>query len=223
MQELNIPKAIYLYDEGIESFNFKKTKDFIEDNFGKIPVQRVKLKEKVAHTRGILFDFIGTNKAFAKLNYSKQKKSCHIILTQKLFATTDEFKRPHIRASIYSAPSIISISGIVEGPAKPKEYYLYKQKYTQLGIWDIKAPKIKRKLGSKFIDYQDKRLNAALMGYIAQALFFYISGEPFCPQKNCRLYNSHWQKELIYAQIKAGTFCRRHKGILRQIRNPKLT
>ncbi|MDP3732467.1 MAG: hypothetical protein Q8R31_05575 [Candidatus Omnitrophota bacterium] len=170
------------------------------------------------HTRGLLFDFVATQKAFFHLRYSKKSNACHIILTNRLFATLDVDKRPHIRAAIFSYPCIISASGIVEGPAKPKEYYLYKQKYTQLGIWDIEEAKIKKKFKGRFIDYADKRMNEVLKGYVAQALFFYITGEPFCPDKSCRLYNAHWQEELIYAQIKSGEFCAAHKKILKEIK-----
>lgn len=175
------------------------------------------MKKKAVCTTGLLFDFIGTEKIFDKFKYSRFKHSCHIILTNKIFATFDEARRLHVRASIYSLPSVISISGIVEGPAKPKEYYLYKQKYTQLGIWDIEEVKLKKKFKGRFIDYQDKRMNEALKGYISQALFFHMTGEPFCNKRSCRLYNAHWQEDLIYSQIKIGRFCRRHRELLKKI------
>jgi hypothetical protein len=114
---------------------------------------------------------------------------------------------------------VISTAGIVEGPAKPKEYYLYKQKYSRLGTWEIEQDKIKNKFRSRFIDYQDKRMNEVIKGYIAQALFFYINGESFCKNKGCRLFNAHWQEDLIYAQIKIGEFCNRHRRILNKIKN----
>lgn len=143
-------------------------------------------------------------------------------MTNKLFATLDTDNRPHIRAAIFGYPSIISTSGIVEGPAKPKEFYLYKQKYLQLGIWDIEEARLKKKFKSRFIDYADKRTNEVLKGYIAQGLFFYIMGEPFCPQKSCRLYNAHWQEDLIYCQIKSGKFCKSHQKMLEKI-NPSIS
>ncbi|HLD83006.1 MAG TPA: DUF6775 family putative metallopeptidase, partial [Candidatus Omnitrophota bacterium] len=124
----------------------------------------------------------------------------------------------HIRSAIFGFPSIISTSGIVEGPAKPKDYYLYKQKYSQLGVWDIEEAKVKREFKGCFIDYQDKRLTEVLKGYLSQAVFFYLTGEPFCKSKSCRLFNAHWQEDLISSQIKSGRFCRLHQGILKQIR-----
>jgi hypothetical protein len=143
---------------------------------------------------------------------------CHIVLTDKIFATFDKDGRLHIRASIYSIPSVISTAGIVEGPAKPREFYIYKQRYSSLGIWPCKEEEVKQKFRGQFIDYQDKRIKEVIKGYIAQALFFYIIGNPFCNKKLCRLYNVHWQKDLIYSQIKKGTFCRYHKALLEKIK-----
>lgn len=176
------------------------------------------MKKEIVVTRGLLFDFLATQKNLENLGYSKIKNACHIILTNKLFATLDIDNRPHIRVSIYGYPSVISTSGIVEGPAKPKEYYLYKQKYSQLGIWETEEAKVKQKFRGRFIDYQDKRMPEVLKGYIAQALFFYITQNPFCEKKNCRLYNAHWQEGLIYSQIKSGKFCFRHQKILEKIK-----
>lgn len=213
----NVPKSIYLYDEGVEGIDFKKIKDFIAKNFGKIPVHIVRLRHKAVEAHGLMLNLAGTERAFTKLEFARKKESCHIIFTSKLFATPDEFGRPHIRASIYGSPSIISASGIVEGPAKPKEYYQYKQKYTRLGIWQIEEPEIRKKFKGEFIDYNDKQLSGVLNGYIAQALFYFITGDPFCTKKACRLYNSHWQKDLVYSQIKKARFCAFHKSILKHL------
>lgn len=170
-------------------------------------------------TCGLLFDFLATQRNFQELPNAKAKDSCHIILTDRLFATLDIDNRPHIRASIYGYPSVISTSGIVDGPAKPKKFYLYKQKYIQLGIWNIEEDKLKKKFKARFIDYHDRRLSEVIKGYIAQALFFYILGSPFCKQKSCRLFNAHWQEDLIYSQIKSSNFCAKHKKVLEKIKD----
>ncbi len=178
----------------------------------------MKLKEKVVQTWGLLFDFLGTQKRFEGFKHSRIKNACHVILTPRLFATFDEQKKLHIRAAVFGFPSVISTSGIVEGPAKPKEYYIYKQKYAQLGIWEREEDKVKHKFKGRFIDYQDRRMTEVLKGYIAQALFFYIRAEAFCINKSCRLYNAHWQEELINNQVKSGKFCSTHKKVLKEIR-----
>lgn len=215
--EFNIPKKIYLYDEGVKGVNFKQIREFIGGSFANIPVRVVKLKERAVQTHGLILNLYDTERAFRRAQPVPGKESCHIILTDKLFATLDEIQRPHIRASIYGWPSIISLSGIVEGPAKPKEYYQYKQKYTRLGVWQIEEPRVRKKLKGAFLEYGDKCMTEALKGYLAQALFYFMTGNPFCPEKACRLYNSHWQKELLFSQIEKGRFCSFHRNILRRL------
>ena len=208
---ITLSKAVYLYDEGVKGPSFKELKDFVKKTFG-LPLKIINIKETAVHTKGLLFDPIKTRAACDKI--MKDKNACHIILTERLFATCDEDKRPHIRAAIYGYPSIISTSGIVEGPAKPREYYLYKERLTALGTWPIEEPKVKRRLKARFIDYGDKRMTEVLKGYLSQATFFFITGEPFCAKRGCRLFNAHWQEDLIYAQIERGEFCTEHKVML---------
>ena len=67
-ETLNIPKCIYLYDEGIEGVDFRGLKKFVCTNFGSIKFNLVNLKEKVVATRGLLLDFVGTQNNFLALN-----------------------------------------------------------------------------------------------------------------------------------------------------------
>ncbi|MEK6545161.1 MAG: DUF6775 family putative metallopeptidase [Nitrospinota bacterium] len=144
----------------------------------------------------------------------------HIIFTNQLFATWEgDDRRYHTRASIYGFPSIISTSGIVEAPAKPREFYLLKQQYGVIGRDDLALSEFKRKFKGIFIDYNEPRLTDVSKGYTAQALFFHITGEPFCDDKGCRLFNAHWQEELIYSQLESPyEFCEKHAGILEIVR-----
>lgn len=215
----NIPDVVYFYNEGTKNIDFEELKNFIIETFGILDIKTIKIKQKIICINGIVLNLPCTLKNFDKLSYSKIKNACHIIITDKIFASLDEFNKPHIRAAIFSYPSIISLSGIVEGPAKPKEFYIYKQRYMLMKIWDFKENAVKEKFKNRFIDYQDKRMQEILKGYISQALFFYVLEEPFCSFKFCRAYNSHWQQELIYSQIKSGRFCSYHKKIIKEIKN----
>jgi len=48
-----------------------------------------------------------------------------------------------------------------------------------------------------------------------QTLFFHLTGNPFCKNKNCRLYNAHWQEDLIQAQLTSkNDFCLQHEKML---------
>jgi hypothetical protein len=133
----------------------------------------------------------------------------HLIVTDKLTCTFDEYDwRYHARSVICGTPSLVSTSGIVEGPAKPKEYYLLS------GPWLTDHESLKKQFAGRFIDYGDVRLDLAVTLYVYQAIFFFISdGSPFCDDKTCRLYNSHWQEELISNLSNPG-FCLNHQQLL---------
>ena len=127
------------------------------------------------------------------------KETLHIILTNRLTCTFDENdKRYHARAVICANPSIISTTGIIEAPAKPKEYYFEVMSLKTQGF-DIKSAKEKYK--EKFLDYNDKRLTKIVEGYILQVIFYNITGESFCEDVECRLNNAHWQKDLLFSQL----------------------
>ena len=143
----------------------------------------------------------------------------HIVFTNQLIATWEEDdSRYHSRSSVYGFPSIISTAGIVEAPAKPREFYLMKQQYGIIGRDDLALTEFKNKFEGRFIEYNDPRMTEVCKGYTAQALFFHITGEPFCEDKGCRLFNAHWQAELIHSQIESPyEFCEKHVNILHNL------
>ena len=136
----------------------------------------------------------------------------HVIFTNKLSCTYDYTDyRYHGRAVIGSNPSIISTTGIIEAPAKPREYYMELITNSRLGV---NTDTLKQKYAGTFLEYHDKRLSTIVEGYFLQALLYYVSGEPFCDNQDCRLFNAHWQKDLLHAQLKVGKLCEKHQGIL---------
>ncbi len=47
-----------------------------------------------------------------------------------------------------------------------------------------------------------------------QAIFYYQTGDPFCDKQDCRLFNAHWQKDLLHSQLEVGKLCEKHQQIL---------
>jgi hypothetical protein len=145
----------------------------------------------------------------------------HIVFEDRLICTfSEEDWRYHARTIIAGSPSIISTSGIVEAPAKPKEWYI---KQMQLATYDIdrdgddENDGISSNEKEKYLDYGDYTINFAAVGCALQALFFFITeGNPFCNDMNCRLYNAHWQEELIHSQIQSQRLCDEHAALLHQ-------
>jgi hypothetical protein len=68
------------------------------------------------------------------------------------------------------------------------------------------------------LNYNDKRLTEVLTGYIYQAIFYHLTGQPFCHESNCRLYNAHWQSEVLNAQLNPPEFCKMHQLLLNRLK-----
>ncbi|NQT28551.1 MAG: hypothetical protein HQ570_03025 [Candidatus Omnitrophica bacterium] len=166
--------------------------------------------------KGIIYDGFNLQAICRELLGLKEfnSSSCHIIFTNQLLASFDNNdRRYHLRAGIYGQPNIISVSGLVEALAKPREYYLK----MQIGQ---DALSLSQEFKGDIIEYEDTRITELLKGYCLQAIFYHLSGDPFCSDKNCRLYNAHWQKDAILAQIEAEyEFCPKHTEIISQWKN----
>ena len=157
-----------------------------------------------------MYDGFELQKILRYLN--EDNETLHVVLTNRLTCTFDENdKRYHARAVICANPSIISTTGIIEAPAKPKEYYFEVMKLKSQGV-DIKSAKEKYK--GKFLEYNDKRLTKILEGYLLQVIFYNITGESFCKDIECRLNNAHWQKDLLFSQLEITKLCKKHNEIL---------
>ena len=76
----------------------------------------------------------------------------------------------------------------------------------------------KNKYKNQFVDYHDVRMSEIIKGFILQSIMYYETGDAFCKQKECRLFNAHWQKDLIYVQLENGKLCKLHSDILRKLR-----
>jgi hypothetical protein len=163
-----------------------------------------------------LYDGFILQKIFAGMIPAKEADHVHIIFTSLLTCTFSEDDwRYHGRAVVCGTPSIISTTGIVEAPAKPREFYLAQlEGKADPGL-------LKKRFASRFIDHGDDRIIPAAAAYALQALFFFVSGgEPFCEDNSCRLYNAHWQEELIH-MIEKGTLCSRHRQMASKFNNKR--
>lgn len=136
----------------------------------------------------------------------------HVAFTDQLLATWEEDdRRYHLRAAVFSYPSIISTNGLVEAPAKPRGYYLMKGQYQALGAYDA-AAHLEGEFKGRFLEADDFRLSEVAKGYVLQSLANHLSGYPFCPEKTCRLYNAHWQEEMLQAQMREDAgLCQMHR------------
>jgi len=165
----------------------------------------------------IMYDGFRLQKVLANLisETENTKNIFHVFFTNKLTCTFDYHDyRYHGRALIGANPSIISTTGIIEAPAKPREYYYdLMTNFTQ----GINIETIKQKYKGSYLEYNDPRLSKIIEGYLLQAIFYYETGESFCDNLECRLFNAHWQKDLLHSQLDVGKLCEKHQQILENI------
>ena len=198
---LNSKKPFELHSPSVEEIDFEK-KSF----------------EKSSHVKNIImYDGFKFQQIVSGLLSNKENSLnyFHLVFTNKLTCTFDYTDyRYHGRAIICSNPSVISTTGIIEAPAKPREYYM---EIISNMIQGLNLESVKKKYQGTYLEYEDKRLSKVIEGYTLQALFYYLTGDAFCNNKECRLFNPHWQKDLLYSQIKIGRLCEKHQKILNNI------
>jgi len=131
----------------------------------------------------------------------------HVWFTERLIGTWDEAnRRYHARVSTYGCPSIVSTSGMVAGPARDRRYYLARR----LGVAAAAADE---QLAGEALVYEDLRTTEIAKGYAMQAVVFVLAGDPFCEDPQCRLFNAHWQRHMLRAQLSGPDYCERHRAM----------
>lgn len=175
---------------------------------------------------GMLYDGFKLQRLFRGLISSDESnfRHLHLVFTNRFISTWDRGDgRYHARTSAYGFPSIISSPGIVEAPAKPREFYILRKALVASGMSrELVEEELKSKFRDRFIDYGDSRMTDIVKGFVMQAFFYHTTFEPFCEDKNCRLYNAHWQEDMMHAQLGEPEFCERHEGILKAINEGNL-
>jgi len=168
------------------------------------------LTEQTRATLGVVYDGYELQRLALSRLPSEERglNTINIWFTERVIATWDEHdRRYHARVSAYGYPSIVSTSGMVVAPAKDKEYYLARR----LGIDPASRPE---EYAGRFLRYRDAAATEIAKGYAMQAVFYGLVGDPFCDEPSCRLFNAHWQREMIDAQLGETDYCASHEQIL---------
>jgi len=192
---------------------------------GEINFEKKRLQNFDFSTAGILYRGEELMHVLRELLWRKERdfKNIHIIFTNQLLGTwNDEDRRYHARVSLYGHPHIISTTGIVVAPAKPREYYLLRETMSMAG--NSISPELNQQFSEECLNKEDPRLTEVLKGYALQAVFYHFTGNPFCTDPYCRLYNGHWQKEVIKAQLEGEReLCPYHDKVLLSLGREDLT
>ena len=184
-----------------------------------IEYERRRLVEPSELRTGILYDgFAFCEIAAGLLGESvRRRSSLHIVFTDQLVGTLDpDDRRYHARTAVFSVPVVVSSAGLVQAPARPRDYYLAKHALRLAG----KAEGAEALLGSqsagRWLERGDPRMTDVAKGYAAQAVAFQMWDYPFCDDPACRLFNAHRQDEMIRAQLEGPDFCEKHSGMFRE-------
>ncbi len=186
----------------------KRKREFKDPLPKEIQIER-KIIKKGRDLLGIIYDAERLGKTMFDLLSPEERKDHTVIITKRLIGTMEKNEaRYHVRTVLNSIPSIISTSGIVEGPAKPREYYFADEGEKE----DM--------LSFEPMEHSDQRMSRAVRSYLLQTIFWRLDGDPFCEKEGCPLYNSHWQEGVIENQIE-GQLCREHEEKLSSLRKEK--
>ena len=129
----------------------------------------------------------------------------HVAVTGALCCTYDESDmRYHARPIVCANPAVISVPGILHGPARAREYHV---RQVAAGLAGLPPPP------DPGLAPGDARLPAAARAYLFQAMSYHATGEPFCSDPGCMAFNARRQPELLRA-AEAGP-CPAHRRALR--------
>lgn len=183
------------------------------DSFALRDFERRALKGE-ARARGVPYEASGLMRFYRDLITGADEAwpRLHVVVTDRLLMSwSEDDLRYHARAVALGIPCIVSMSGLVEAPARPREYYLEKQATGAVGGADVS---LRQRFAGRFLESDDDRTPLVLRGYFMQCLFYAMTGEPFCVVRDCMLFNAHWQEEMLRAQVESGRLCERHQKLL---------
>jgi len=148
----------------------------------------------------------------------------HVVTTARLLGTWAEAdSRWHAHTILCGEPAIISTSGLVQAPARPKEYYQGQAlATTRLVPREVVEAELQQRLADRMLLPGDPRMTQVVTGYVLQATAFWATGSAFCPTTTCRLYNARRQEELLRAQSsEQARLCPDHEALFADMRRTR--
>ncbi|MFB6223852.1 MAG: DUF6775 family putative metallopeptidase [Haloarcula sp.] len=162
---------------------------------------------------GVIYDGLAVQQALHERipDAERSLEHLHIPLLDRVVGTWgDHDGRWHKRVNVLGQPTIVSVPGLYEAPAKPEQYYKEQQKHALLSGGTPPREVLENEVEGDFLVDDDPRTTDALKGYVLQAYHYLDTGEAFCDEETCRLHNPHRQPGVVAAQLQAPEFCPRH-------------
>ncbi len=162
---------------------------------------------------GVLYDGSRIQRALNTALPAEERDldTLHVAILDRAIGTWgDHDGRWHKRVNVLGQPTLVSVPGLYEAPAKPEAYYKEKQRHSLLSGETPPREVLENRVEGEFLIEDDPRTTDALKGYVLQAVHYLETGEAFCDREGCRLFNAHYHEDLIEAQLHNPVFCSEH-------------
>lgn len=186
---------------------------------GEVDYETRRLLDSGSRSYGIVYDaeLLSETAAIVLGKEGNRLDRVNVVITNQLIGTWEAAdNRYHARVVYCGSPALVSVPGLTVAPARDREYYLAKQGAALLGLDRQQGEAFAEEYIGDFLDREDERITEVLKGYLMQPIAYRLTGEPFCEDSGCRLYNAHWQREMIAAQLGGDSeYCRQHQSLFR--------
>ncbi len=184
---------------------------------GEVEYEARRLENRHSRVFGVLYDGYRYSEILRGLLGPEESRleRLHVVITNQLLGTWEEAdRRFHARVVVLGSPSLVSTSGAVVAPARERGYYVARSAAEAMGMPEEEKQALARRYAGDCLEHDDPRLTEVAKGYVMQAVVYRLTGEAFCEDHSCRLFNAHWQRELLAAQLGGEDFCERHRLLL---------
>ena len=162
---------------------------------------------------GVIYDGFAVQRAlYPHAVDSSDDDTLSVVILDRVLGTWGGDGRWHKRVAVLGRPALVSVPGLYEAPAKPEEYYKEKSKYAMTGGVPPREY-LENKVEGDFLVEDDPRTTDALKGYVLAAYHYAATGEAFCEDPDCRLYDAHRQEGVVRAQLREPEFCEEHAEV----------
>lgn len=164
---------------------------------------------------GVIYDGLTIQRALnARVpGLERSFDSLHVVLLDRVLGTWGGDGRWHKRVNILGYPGLVSVPGLYEAPAKPEAYYQEQQRHAMVAGDVPPREVLEERVAGEFLVEDDPRTTDVLKGYVLQCVHYAATGEGFCSDETCRLYNAHYHEEVLGAQLGEPAFCPVHADL----------
>ncbi|WP_435069244.1 DUF7001 family protein [Haloplanus sp. C73] len=160
---------------------------------------------------GIVYDGRAVQRALNARLSEQSLDHLHVPLLDRVVGTWgDHDGRWHKRVAVLGQPTLLSVPGLYEAPAKPEAYYEAKSKHALMTGDTPPREVLEADVDGDFLVADDPRTTDALKGYLLAAVDFLDTGSAFCDDERCRLHDAHRQPGVVRAQLRDPAFCEAH-------------